>query len=187
MAIREITLQGNPVLNNPTREVEAMTEDIRTLIADMWDTMYHAHGVGLAANQVGIDLRLCVIDVSPVVGECDKLVLINPKILETRGGHVDEEGCLSVPGLSELVKRPDYVKLEALNEDMEPFTLEAEGFLAKACCHEVDHLDGNLYLTRLSRLKRELMMRKIKRLKKDGYWDDPYPVREDEPESSDEG
>lgn len=176
MAIRPITLYGETVLARPTADVERMDEALRSLIADMWETMYHARGVGLAANQIGVGLRLAVIDVSPVVEGVPKIVLINPRIVETAGERSEEEGCLSVPGLSNLVVRPTKVRCEALDENLQPVVHEAEGFLAKAFCHEVDHLDGKVYLDRLSRLKRELMQKQIRRLKSDGAWDDPYPA-----------
>ena len=143
MALRTIRVQGDPVLTKKSRPVEQMTPRISELITDMLDTMYDAMGVGLAAPQVGILKRIVVID----VGE-GPIVLINPEILETGGEQTGDEGCLSVPGKTGVVTRPDYAKVKALNEDMEEVILEGEGLLARAFCHEIDHLDGKLY-TRL--------------------------------------
>ena len=123
------------------KEVTKMTLRTKILINDMLDTMYEAMGVGLAAPQVGILKRIVVID----VGE-GPIVLINPEILETSGEQTGEEGCLSVPGKSGVVTRPDHVKVKALNEDMEEIELEGEGLLARAFCHEIDHLSGKLYV-----------------------------------------
>lgn len=143
MATRKIREIGDEVLTKPCKEVTKITLRTKVLINDMLDTMYEALGVGLAAPQVGVLKRIVVID----VGE-GPIVLINPEIIETSGEQSGEEGCLSVPGKSGLVTRPDYVKVRALNEDMEEIELEGEGLLARAFCHEIDHLDGKLY-TRL--------------------------------------
>jgi peptide deformylase len=140
MALRTIRTEGDPVLTKKCREVEEMTPRIQDLINDMLDTMYEAMGVGLAAPQVGILKRIVVID----VGE-GPIVLINPQILETSGEQTGEEGCLSIPGMSGQVTRPNYVKVKALNIDMEEVVYEGEELLARAFCHEIDHLDGKLY------------------------------------------
>ena len=128
-------------MTKPCKEVTKITLRTKVLINDMLDTMYEALGVGLAAPQVGVLKRIVVID----VGE-GPIVLINPEIIETSGEQSGEEGCLSVPGKSGLVTRPDYVKVRALNEDMEEIELEGEGLLARAFCHEIDHLDGKMYV-----------------------------------------
>ena len=141
MAIRKIRELGDEVLTKKCKEVTKMTLRTTVLINDMLDTMYEAMGVGLAAPQVGILKRIVVID----VGE-GPIVLINPEILETSGEQTGEEGCLSVPGKSGLVTRPNHVKVKALNEDMEEIELEGEGLLARAFCHEIDHLDGKMYV-----------------------------------------
>ena len=141
MATRKIREIGDEVLTKQCKEVTKMTLRTKILINDMLDTMYEAMGVGLAAPQVGILKRIVVID----VGE-GPIVLINPEILETSGEHTGEEGCLSVPGKSGVVTRPDHVKVKALNEDMEEIELEGEGLLARAFCHEIDHLSGKLYV-----------------------------------------
>lgn len=140
MATRKIREIGDEVLTKPCKEVTKITLRTKVLINDMLDTMYEALGVGLAAPQVGVLKRIVVID----VGE-GPIVLINPEIIETSGEQSGEEGCLSVPGKSGLVTRPDYVKVRALNEDMEEIELEGEGLLARAFCHEIDHLDGKMY------------------------------------------
>ena len=140
MAIRKIRELGDEVLTKPCKEVTKMTLRTKILINDMLDTMYEAMGVGLAAPQVGILKRIVTID----IGE-GPIVLINPEILETSGEQTGEEGCLSVPGKAGLVTRPNYVKVKALNEDMEEIVLEGEELLARAFCHEIDHLDGHMY------------------------------------------
>ena len=141
MATRKIREIGDEVLTKPCKEVTKITLRTKVLINDMLDTMYEALGVGLAAPQVGVLKRIVVID----VGE-GPIVLINPEIIETSGEQSGEEGCLSVPGKSGLVTRPNYVKVRALNEDMEEIELEGEGLLARAFCHEIDHLDGKMYV-----------------------------------------
>ncbi|MCD8130988.1 MAG: peptide deformylase [Lachnospiraceae bacterium] len=142
MAIRKIREIGDPVLYKISKEVSSMTLRNRMLIDDMFDTMYEADGVGLAAPQVGVLKRIVVIDVT---GE-DPLLLINPVLLETSGEQTGNEGCLSVPGKTGVVTRPNHVKVRAQNKEMEWFELEAEELLARAICHEVDHLDGHLYV-----------------------------------------
>ena len=141
MAIRKIRELGDEVLTKPCKDVTKMTLRTKILINDMLDTMYEAMGVGLAAPQVGILKRIVTID----IGE-GPIVLINPEILETSGEQTGEEGCLSVPGKAGLVTRPNYVKVKALNEDMEEIVLEGEELLARAFCHEIDHLDGKMYV-----------------------------------------
>ncbi len=141
MAIRKIREMGEPVLNKTSKEVTSMTGRTQILIDDMIDTMYESMGVGLAAPQVGILKRVVVID----VGE-GPIVLINPEIIETSGEQQGDEGCLSVPGKSGLVTRPNYVKVRALDREMKEQILEGEELLARAFCHEIDHLDGKLYV-----------------------------------------
>ncbi|MBP3622333.1 MAG: peptide deformylase [Lachnospiraceae bacterium] len=144
MAIRKIRLDGDDVLRKECKPIEKMTSRLATLIDDMYDTMYEANGVGLAAPQVGILKRLVVID----IGDGNPLTLINPVIIESDGEQEGEEGCLSLPGLQGTVIRPNHVVCKALNEDMEEFIVEGEGLLARAICHELDHLDGVLYKDR---------------------------------------
>ena len=140
MAIRKIRLMGDKALTKVCREVTEMTPRLRQLVDDMLDTMYEAMGVGLAAPQVGILKRIVVID----VGE-GPIVLINPEILETSGEQTGDEGCLSVPGMAGQVTRPNYVKVKAMDEEMNEVIYEGTELLARAFCHEIDHLDGKMY------------------------------------------
>ena len=147
MAIRNIREMGDPILNKECKAVKEMNERTQVLIDDMLETMYEANGVGLAAPQVGILKRIVVIDVSPE-GE-EPIILINPEIMEESGEQTGYEGCLSVPGKSGVVTRPNVVKVKALNEDMEEVIYEGEGLLARAFCHEIDHLNGHLYVEKV--------------------------------------
>lgn len=140
MAIRQIRVQGDEVLEKVCRPVKEITPRIATLIEDMIDTMYEYDGVGLAAPQVGILRRIAVID----VGE-GPIVLVNPEVIETSGEQTGEEGCLSLPGKSGQVTRPNYAKVRAFNENMEEYEVEGEELLARALLHEIDHLDGHMY------------------------------------------
>ncbi len=140
MAIRNIRIRGDEVLRKKCREVTEMTPRLRELVDDMLDTMYEADGVGLAAPQVGILKRIVVIDVGD-----GGIVFINPEILESSGEQTGDEGCLSVPGKCGTVTRPNYVRVKALDENMEPFEMEGEELFARAVCHECDHLEGILY------------------------------------------
>lgn len=141
MAIRKIRYDGDDVLRKVCKPIEKMTPRIKTLIDDMYETMYEANGVGLAAPQVGILKRLVVID----TGESGPLTLINPEIVSFDGEQEGDEGCLSLPGLVGTVKRPNHVVCKAYDEDMNEITVEGEELLARAICHELDHLDGILY------------------------------------------
>lgn len=147
MAIRNIRKFGDSVLLKNTKEVKEITPRVRVLIEDMLDTMYEAQGVGLAAPQVGILKKIVVIDVSPE-GDAP-LILINPVIVETQGEQTGYEGCLSLPGKSGIVTRPNYAKVKAYNMDREEIFVEGEGLLARALCHELDHLDGRLYVEKV--------------------------------------
>lgn len=144
MAIREIREIGDDVLTKKCKEVTQITPRTLALIDDMFDTMYETMGVGLAAPQVGVLKRIVVID----VGE-GPILLINPEIIETSGEQTGDEGCLSVPGKAGQVTRPNYVKVRALDEEMQPFEIEGEELLARAFCHEIDHLDGHLYVEKV--------------------------------------
>ena len=148
MAIRNIRTYGDSCLTKECKKVTEMNEKLQVLIEDMLDTMYEANGVGLAAPQVGILKQVVVIDVSP---EGDSpIILINPEIIESDGSQTGEEGCLSVPGKSGVVTRPNYVKVKALDETMEEVIYEGTELLARAFCHEIDHLDGILYIDNLA-------------------------------------
>ena len=145
MALRNIREFGDPVLNKVCLPIKEMTDRNKELISDMFETMYDANGVGLAAPQVGVLKRVFVIDTT---GE-DPLVFINPEITEASGTQTGYEGCLSLPGKTGTVTRPEKVKAKALDIDMKPFEIEAEGLLARAICHEYDHLEGHLYTEKL--------------------------------------
>ena len=140
MALRTIRLQGDPVVEKKCKEVKEITPKIEELIDDMLETMYEANGVGLAAPQVGVLKRLVVID----IGE-GPVIMINPEILETSGEQTGDEGCLSLPGKAGCVTRPNYVKARAFDENMEEYIIEGEELMARAICHELDHLDGHMY------------------------------------------
>lgn len=144
MALRNIRTMGDECLNKVCKEVKEINDRTRTLIEDMIDTMYEANGVGLAAPQVGILKRIVVID----IGE-GPIVMINPSIIETSGEQTGQEGCLSVPNKAGIVTRPDYVKARAFNENMEEYEIEGTELLARAICHELDHLDGHLYVEKV--------------------------------------
>lgn len=144
MALRTIREMGDEVLTKKCREIKEITPRIKELIGDMLETMYEANGVGLAAPQVGILKRLVVID----VGE-GPIVLINPVIVETEGSQTGEEGCLSLPGKSGVVTRPNHVKVRAFDENMQEFEAEGTELLARAFCHEIDHLDGHMYVEKV--------------------------------------
>jgi len=164
MAIRKLRFMGDPVLREKAEPVAGVTAEVRTLIGDMFDTMYTEEGVGLAAPQVGIGLRIIVID--PREDDIEPFALINPQIVRL-GDEVgrDEEGCLSIPGLKEIVERPTTVVVEAMNPDGEPVSIDADGLLARILQHEVDHLDGILFLDRVSALKRKLLLNKWQKVK----------------------
>jgi peptide deformylase len=147
MAIRNIREVGDSVLTKVSKEIKEIDKKVLVLIEDMLDTMYDANGVGLAAPQVGVLKRLVVIDVSDE-GD-DPIILINPVILSTEGEQVGDEGCLSVPGKVGTVTRPNYVKVKAYNEKMEEFVIEGTELLARALCHEIDHLNGELYIDKV--------------------------------------
>ena len=145
MALRTIRIDGDPVLEKQCKEVKEITQRTRELIDDMFETMYEANGVGLAAPQVGILKRIVVIDAT---GE-DPYVMINPRIIETSGEQTGYEGCLSLPGKTGIVTRPNYVKAIYYNEDMELMEVEGTELLARAICHELDHLDGHMYMDKV--------------------------------------
>jgi peptide deformylase len=168
MAIREIKKYPDPVLRARTNRVETVDASLQKLIDDMAETMYAAPGVGLAANQIGVPLQVAVIDIAPSDEDGRKrkrslVVLINPEMLSMEGAVVSEEGCLSVPDLSEKVKRAARVKVRAQDRTGRQFEMEAEGLMAKALQHEIDHLNGIVFIDRLSALKRNIIQRKLKK------------------------
>lgn len=162
---------GDPVLETPAETVtEFDTPELHKLIEDMFESMYAHKGVGLAAPQIGISKRIAVIDISVGQDPAQKLVLINPEVVRNEGRQVSEEGCLSVPGFREEVKRAARVTVRAQNVKGETFEVTGEDLLARALLHETDHLNGRLYLSHLSPLKRDLIRRKIRKLQKQGEW-----------------
>src|SRR5512142_579718 len=162
---------GDPVLEKQAETVTDFdTPELNKLLEDMFESMYAAKGVGLAAPQIGISKKIAVIDVSNGENPGDKLVLINPKIVKVEGRQEGEEGCLSIPGFREQVRRGKRVTMRAQNAKGEEFEMTGEDLLARAFLHETDHLDGRLYISHISALKRDLMKRKIKKLQRGGEW-----------------
>ncbi|CAN5226341.1 peptide deformylase [soil metagenome] len=165
MALREIELLGSHVLRTPGEEIVQVDDEVRTLIDDMFETMRTAEGIGLAAPQVGVSRRVLVVDLHDE--ETPPLALVNPRVVESsRQRERAEEGCLSVPGVVAVVERPSSVTVEALDRDGAPVRIEAEDLLARCLLHEVDHLDGVLFLDRVGALKRDMLVRKWRKLQK---------------------
>src|ERR1700722_15579832 len=170
LKIHSVVKYPDPVLAKPAEPITVFDAALKHLVAEMFESMYVAQGIGLAAPQIAISKRLTVIDVSFKKNLKDRLVLINPEIVETRGKQTEEEGCLSLPDIREKVHRAAWVKGKAQNEHGEWFEVEGEELLARALLHEIDHLNGVLFIDRISRLKRELVLRKIRKLQKAGEW-----------------
>ena len=164
MAILAIRLYPDPVLRVPGHPISHFDADLDKLVSDMIETMHAAPGVGLAAPQVGVSLRLAVVDLSVGKDQEQLHVLINPELVEKAGAEVDVEGCLSLPGISDKVDRPARIRVKALDRRGQPFELAAEGFLARAICHEIDHLNGVLFTDHLRGLRKERVKRQLKRL-----------------------
>jgi len=163
--IRDIVLLGDPVLRTKTDEVTEFDAELRALVRDMFETMYHAEGVGLAAPQVGVSKRVLVVDLRREDREDTRLALVNPRITWSSVETAKEpEGCLSIPGLEEVVQRPFSVRVEALNPEGRDVTVEADELFARALQHEIDHLDGVLFLDRVSALKRRMLLKKWRKL-----------------------
>lgn len=170
--VRKILKYGEPVLEQLAEPVtEFNTEELEKTIADMFETMYAAKGVGLAAPQIGLSKRISVIDISVGEDETKKLVLINPEVVSSEGKQVGEEGCLSIPGFREPVARANKVTVKAHNQKGEVVELQGDELLARAFLHEIDHLQGVMFISHLSALKRDIIRRKIKKLQKSGEWD----------------
>lgn len=167
MALRPIVKYPDPRLKQRALPVKVVDDEIRRLVDDMAETMYAAPGVGLAANQVGVLLRVFVIDTSTEDEPSELRVFINPEIIDTSGTLVWEEGCLSFPGVTEEIRRAEHVRVRALDRDGKPFELEADGLLAVAIQHENDHLNGVVMLDKLSAVKRRLLGRKLAKAKED--------------------
>jgi len=161
---------GNPVLEKSAEPITKFDDELKTLVEDMFESMYAAHGVGLAAPQIGISKRLAVIDVTFKEDPEAKLVLVNPEVIHTEGRHNQNEGCLSVPDFREPVTRARKVTVRAQDVNGKWYEKTGEELLARAFLHEIDHLNGKLYISHLSALKRDLMKRKIRKLVKAGEW-----------------
>jgi peptide deformylase len=168
--IYPVVKYGDAVLEKTTEPVEKFDEELAKLCEDMFESMYAANGVGLAAPQIGLGRRLAVIDVTVGKNPEAKVVLANPEIIHAEGEQREEEGCLSVPGFRGNVARPQYVTVRAQDVTGKPFEMNGEGLLARAFCHELDHLDGVLFLKHLGLVKRDLIRRRIRKLKKAGQW-----------------
>jgi peptide deformylase len=168
--IHEIVKYPDPVLSKPAAPVTEFDAALKKLIQDMFESMYAAQGIGLAAPQIGLSKRLTVIDISFKKNPDEKVVLINPEIIGQEGKQFEEEGCLSLPDIREKVHRAARVKVRAQNERGAWFEIEGEELLARAFQHEIDHLNGVLFIDRISRLKRELALRKIRKMQKNGEW-----------------
>ncbi len=170
--IRHVVKYGHPVLETPCARVDRFdTAEIHELVADMFETMYANKGVGLAAPQVGVSQRVTVIDCSVGEDEGQKLVLVNPEIIALEGTQIGEEGCLSIPGFREDVRRAMVAKVRAFTARGEEFEITGDELLARALQHEIDHLNGVLFIKHLSMLKRDLIKRRIRKLVKTGEWD----------------
>jgi peptide deformylase len=171
LAIREIVKYGDPRLLAPNESVTTFREPhLLELIRDLRETCWAAPGLGLAAPQVGVNLRVAVVDLSVGKDPSKVIVLVNPSVVSTRGKIRDEEGCLSLPDLVEVVERPEEVTIEALDENGAVRTIDGRDLLARAFCHEIDHLDCHLFVDRLSSLKRGLLLRKVAKRRRDGSW-----------------
>jgi peptide deformylase len=168
MAIRDIVLMGDPVLRTPAVEVSAFDKRLRTLVRDMFETMYHADGIGLAAPQVGLSTRVIVVDLphrDEEAEESERVALVNPVVTwSSDETEKQSEGCLSIPGLEEIVQRPAEVRVEARDPEGNDVIIEADELFGRALQHEIDHLDGILFLDRVSPLKRKMLMKKWKKL-----------------------
>jgi len=168
--IYPIVKYGDPILEKPAKTITQFDAELEELAEDMFASMYAAQGVGLAAPQIGKSIRLAVVDVTSGKNPEAKIVLVNPEIIHGEGEKREEEGCLSIPGFRGYVVRPQFVTIKAQDIKGEPFEIRGEDLLARAFCHEIDHLNGILFIQHLSMLKRDLIRRKIKKLKKQGEW-----------------
>jgi peptide deformylase len=170
LKIYPIVKYGDPILEKPGVAVKNFNAAFEQLVEDMFSSMYAAQGVGLAAPQIGMSLRLAVVDVTAGKNPEAKIVLANPEIIHAEGEVREEEGCLSIPGFRGYVVRPQFVTVKAQNAKGESFEIRGENLLARAFCHEIDHLNGVLFIQHLGMLKRDLIKRKIKKLRKQGEW-----------------
>jgi peptide deformylase len=168
--IYQIVKYGHPILEKPTLPITKFGAELEQLVEDMFASMYAAQGVGLAAPQIGSNLRIAVVDTTSGKNPEGKFVLANPEIIHAEGEMREEEGCLSIPGFRGYVVRPQFVTIRFQDAKGKPFQFRGEGLLARAFCHEIDHLNGILFIQHLSMLKRDLIKRKIKKLRKQGEW-----------------
>lgn len=168
--VHPVVKWGNEVLDKKAMPVTVFDKELTKLLDDMFESMYAAQGVGLAAPQIGISKRIAVIDITFGKDPKAKLVLVNPEVIATEGKQFEEEGCLSVPGFREKVKRPARATVRAQDAKGKEFTMSGEGLLARAFCHETDHLNGRLFLSHLSALKRDLIVRRIRKKIKAQEW-----------------
>jgi peptide deformylase len=170
LKIHEIVKYPDPILSKRGEPVKAFDDKLKTLVEEMFESMYAAQGIGLAAPQIGISQRLTVIDISFKKNPEEKIVLINPEIVQREGKQFEEEGCLSLPEIREKVRRAARVKVKAQDVNGKWFEIDGEELLARAFQHEIDHLDGILFIDHLSRLKRDLVKSKIRKMQKNGEW-----------------
>jgi peptide deformylase len=168
--IYAILKYGDPILEKPSNAISKFDAELAELAEDMFATMYAAQGIGLAAPQIGKSVRLTVVDVTGGKNPEAKIVLVNPEIIHFEGEKREEEGCLSIPGFRGYVVRPQFVTIRAQDAKGESFEIRGEDLLARAFCHEIDHLNGILFLQHLSMLKRDMIRRKVKKLRKQGEW-----------------
>jgi peptide deformylase len=172
LAIRPIVKWGDNVLHTPSATVPAVTDEIRALLDDMNETMIHAPGIGLAAPQIGVALRVIVINLTVGEDPSQLIELVNPEYISREGEVKEEEGCLSIPGYAGAPVRPRFVRVKGLGRDGSEKVYEGDGLLARAFCHEIDHIDGKLFVDRLTPLKRDLMIRKLRKRAKANDWDE---------------
>jgi peptide deformylase len=172
MALRPIVKWGEPVLHAPARPVAEVDDAVKTLVTDMVETMYAAPGIGLAAPQIGVPLRVIVVDLTVGEDKSQLITLINPELVEREGEQCHEEGCLSIPGFGGSPVRPARVVVSGLDLEGKQRNYPATGLLARAFCHEIDHVDGLLFVDRLSPLKRDLMKRKLRKRARADDWDE---------------
>lgn len=168
MPVREIVLLGDPVLRKPAQEVESFDRELQALVDDLFSTMASADGAGLAAPQIGVSKRVLVVDVRRMAGDHARIALVNPTVVERSDDEEkDTEGCLSIPGVSEVVRRPLHIVVEGKDPSGEDLHFKAEGFYARALLHEIDHLDGVLFIDHLSALKRRMLLKRYRKLREE--------------------
>ena len=175
MSVLRICKFGETVLARATDPIAAWDEELERTVRDMEETMHAARGIGLAANQVGIGRRLAIIDLSPGTQQSELWVLTNPEIVETKGSIKDEEGCLSIPGFSEVVERPEQVVVRYRDLRGDEKFIEGSGLMARALCHELDHLEGMLFPQRIRGMRGDLVRKRVKKASQAGEWEEVFP------------